>query len=235
MANPSVDVHVGACRGSADVASSGGHPSRTAGWVVGGIGVAGLLVGGVAGVLTLDRKSTVDANCSEDKRCNPAGYDAAQSGQNARRRDDRRARRRRDQRRRRSLLVDWRRTGIGDGDGLAKRPGNRDGASLVALPLPASLSNEYAFRFAVQLRHSNEGSSMRRSLPVRPSAPLLPSESAGAFYAGIASTPAILVSTRPSRTAPRPLPYSTRRPTRVPRRTNFTVIARQPSRTFATR
>ena len=54
--------------------------SRTAGWVVGGIGVAGLGVGAVAGILTLGKKGTVDDNCNAAKRCNPEGYDAAQSG-----------------------------------------------------------------------------------------------------------------------------------------------------------
>jgi hypothetical protein len=53
---------------------------RTAGWIAVGVGAAGLGVGVVAGVLTLERKSTVDDNCMPDKRCNPVGYDAAQSG-----------------------------------------------------------------------------------------------------------------------------------------------------------
>jgi hypothetical protein len=52
---------------------------RTAGLVVGGVGVAGLLVGGVTGALTLGKKSTADANCP-DKRCNREGFDAVDSG-----------------------------------------------------------------------------------------------------------------------------------------------------------
>ena len=48
---------------------------------MGGVGVAGLAVGSVAGILTLGHKSTVNDNCNADtKQCNAAGYDAAQSG-----------------------------------------------------------------------------------------------------------------------------------------------------------
>jgi len=53
--------------------------NHTAAYLVGGLGVAGLVTGIVAGVLVLDRKSTVDKNCA-DHLCNQAGYDAAQSG-----------------------------------------------------------------------------------------------------------------------------------------------------------
>lgn len=55
------------------------RPDRTAAYLVGGLGAAGLLTGVVAGVLVLDRKKTVDQNCTEHV-CNQAGYDAAQSG-----------------------------------------------------------------------------------------------------------------------------------------------------------
>lgn len=54
--------------------------SRTAGYIVGGAGLVGLGVGAVAGLIVLDRKSTVDDNCSSDKQCNQAGFDAAESG-----------------------------------------------------------------------------------------------------------------------------------------------------------
>jgi hypothetical protein len=79
-ASPSIEVRAGALVAGPDMPSQPAGSHRTAGWVVGGIGVVGLGVGVVAGVLTLDRKSTVDANCNADKRCNQAGYDAAQSG-----------------------------------------------------------------------------------------------------------------------------------------------------------
>jgi hypothetical protein len=45
-------------------ANSGGPPSSAGPWVVGGIGLAGLVVGTVTGVLLLGDKSTANANCS---------------------------------------------------------------------------------------------------------------------------------------------------------------------------
>jgi hypothetical protein len=78
-ANASVDVRAGAPIGK-DVAPPAKGSNRTAAWVVGGVGVAGFGVGAVAGILTLGKKGTVDDNCNADKRCNPTGYDAAQSG-----------------------------------------------------------------------------------------------------------------------------------------------------------
>jgi hypothetical protein len=53
---------------------------RTVGYVLGGVGLVGLAVGTVAGVMVLERKSTVDDNCNEAKRCNQEGFDAAESG-----------------------------------------------------------------------------------------------------------------------------------------------------------
>jgi hypothetical protein len=43
------------------------------------VGVAGLITGVVAGILVLDRKSTVNDNC-KDHSCNQPGHDAAESG-----------------------------------------------------------------------------------------------------------------------------------------------------------
>ncbi len=54
--------------------------TRTLGWVVGGVGVAGLAVGAVTGAFTLQKKGIVDKNCDADKRCNQEGIDAADSG-----------------------------------------------------------------------------------------------------------------------------------------------------------
>ena len=54
--------------------------SPTLGYVVGGIGVAGLVVGGVTGVMVLGKKSTVDDNCDANKICNREGADAADAG-----------------------------------------------------------------------------------------------------------------------------------------------------------
>ncbi len=44
-------------------ASSGGHARRTAGWVVLGVGVAGLAFGGVTGALAAKKHSTLSSDC----------------------------------------------------------------------------------------------------------------------------------------------------------------------------
>jgi hypothetical protein len=55
--------------------------TKTLGYVFGGVGVAGLVVGGVAGLLTLNAKSTNDKHCDEVTRtCDSTGRDAANSG-----------------------------------------------------------------------------------------------------------------------------------------------------------
>ncbi|MBX3128245.1 MAG: hypothetical protein KF718_16090 [Polyangiaceae bacterium] len=61
-------------------APKGGSGSPTVGYVLGGLGVVGLGVGAVTGAMVLSKKSTVDANCDADKRCNRVGADAADSG-----------------------------------------------------------------------------------------------------------------------------------------------------------
>ena len=53
--------------------------SHTAAYVIGGVGLAGLVTGVVAGLLVLDRKHTVDDNC-HDHVCNQTGLDATSSG-----------------------------------------------------------------------------------------------------------------------------------------------------------
>jgi hypothetical protein len=80
-----VEVEPGAKRAKGVVTevSSDQVPSsnqRTVGYVLGGIGLVGLAVGTVAGVMVLERKSTVDDNCDAAKRCNTEGFDAAESG-----------------------------------------------------------------------------------------------------------------------------------------------------------
>jgi hypothetical protein len=52
---------------------------RTIGYVVGGAGVAGLALGTVAGILALDRASTVKDHCP-DLACDSQGLDAASQG-----------------------------------------------------------------------------------------------------------------------------------------------------------
>jgi hypothetical protein len=79
-ASPLIEIRAGAPLGTTEIPPPKTTSNRTAGWVVGGIGVAGLGVGAVAGILTLGKKGTVDDNCNAEKRCNQAGYDAAQSG-----------------------------------------------------------------------------------------------------------------------------------------------------------
>ena len=50
-------------------------------WVIGGAGVAGLLVGGIFGGLTLAARSTVKSDCSSaTNTCSPAGHSAADNG-----------------------------------------------------------------------------------------------------------------------------------------------------------
>ena len=53
---------------------------RPAGYTVGAIGIAGLIVGGVAGAMTLDKAAILNANTNPDGTCNPTGCAAADSG-----------------------------------------------------------------------------------------------------------------------------------------------------------
>jgi hypothetical protein len=58
----------------------GEHPhSNTPAYIIGGVGVAGVVVGSVAGFMVLGKKSTVSAQCT-DHVCDAAGVDAANSG-----------------------------------------------------------------------------------------------------------------------------------------------------------
>ena len=59
---------------------STGSGRRTAAYVAGGIGIAGIAVGSVTGILVLGKKQTVSDNCL-DHDCNATGYAAATSGQ----------------------------------------------------------------------------------------------------------------------------------------------------------
>jgi hypothetical protein len=62
-----------------DRKSDDGSGQRTAGFVIGGIGIAGLAVSLVAGAQALGEKNTVDDECDQN-RCTQAGLDAADSG-----------------------------------------------------------------------------------------------------------------------------------------------------------
>jgi hypothetical protein len=58
-----------------------GHDTRVLGFIVGGVGVAGLGVGLTTGLMALGKKSTADSQCSDElKHCTAAGRDAASSG-----------------------------------------------------------------------------------------------------------------------------------------------------------
>jgi hypothetical protein len=58
------------------------EPKRSvAPWVVGGVGVAGFIVGGIFGGLTLAAKSTVNGGCSDTtKTCSQSAHSAAENG-----------------------------------------------------------------------------------------------------------------------------------------------------------
>ena len=50
-------------------------------YVAGGVGVGGIAFGAVTGIVTLNKKSTADANCNSDREtCNSAGVDANETG-----------------------------------------------------------------------------------------------------------------------------------------------------------
>ncbi len=53
---------------------------RTWAYVAGGVGAAGLLIGGITGAVVLGEKSTIEDNC-DDTRCNTAGKEAADDAQ----------------------------------------------------------------------------------------------------------------------------------------------------------
>jgi hypothetical protein len=54
--------------------------SPTVGYVVAGVGVAGLIVGAVAGVLVMKKKAIVDEHCDASKQCDDEGLEATSSG-----------------------------------------------------------------------------------------------------------------------------------------------------------
>lgn len=60
--------------------ASHGSAQRTAGYVALGVGGVGLIVGTVGGILVLNKKSEMHANCDDDLACNPQGMDAASAG-----------------------------------------------------------------------------------------------------------------------------------------------------------
>ncbi len=70
---PTVDV-------TADASPIKPSRSATLGYVVAGVGVAGFIVGAVAGVLVLQKKGVVDEHCDPNKQCDDEGHEATKSG-----------------------------------------------------------------------------------------------------------------------------------------------------------
>ena len=74
-----VDVQPGAVDPSAGAAPVKA-PTKTIGWIVGGIGLAGVGTAAVSGMMLVGVKRTVSDNCNESKVCNQDGIDAASNG-----------------------------------------------------------------------------------------------------------------------------------------------------------
>ena len=66
--------------GAADARPLEPARSPTLGYVVGGVGVAGLIVGAVAGILVMQKKSVVDEHCDASKQCDDEGLEATSRG-----------------------------------------------------------------------------------------------------------------------------------------------------------
>jgi hypothetical protein len=63
-----------------DAGASKPARSATLGYVVGSVGVAGFIVGAVAGVLMMQKKGVVDEHCDASKQCDDVGLEATSSG-----------------------------------------------------------------------------------------------------------------------------------------------------------
>jgi hypothetical protein len=73
----SITVELAAGKSSAPVTKSqpsGGSGKRTLGFVIGGIGIAGLATAGITGAMLLSRDQQIKDNCP-NKQCNPEGRD----------------------------------------------------------------------------------------------------------------------------------------------------------------
>jgi hypothetical protein len=78
-----IEVHVGAVERVVEppVQVAPKSTSRTLGWVLGGVGLAGVGTGVVTGLMIASKQRTVDSDCSADKTCaSQRGLDAASSG-----------------------------------------------------------------------------------------------------------------------------------------------------------
>ncbi|HLV19259.1 MAG TPA: hypothetical protein VKZ49_00195 [Polyangiaceae bacterium] len=62
------------------LAIESGSSTRLFGYVVGGVGVAGVLTSFITGGLALSKKSTMEDNCNAQHQCNAEGLEAADAG-----------------------------------------------------------------------------------------------------------------------------------------------------------
>ncbi|HEX8793221.1 MAG TPA: hypothetical protein VF765_19895 [Polyangiaceae bacterium] len=53
------------------------NPVRTWAWIAGGIGLAGIAVGSIAGAVVMSDASTIHSQCQSDLSCSPSGLNAA--------------------------------------------------------------------------------------------------------------------------------------------------------------
>jgi len=67
----------------AEQAPSSGDPKRTVGWIVGGVGVAGLALGAVTGIMAVGDASTFKSDCPNGACQRASGVDAASAGKTA--------------------------------------------------------------------------------------------------------------------------------------------------------
>jgi len=66
---------------AAPVRWAGDDSRRRWAYVAGGVGAAGVVFGAVTGIVTLNKKSTADANCNDQRHlCNQAGIEANEAG-----------------------------------------------------------------------------------------------------------------------------------------------------------
>jgi hypothetical protein len=65
----------------ADSESRSSGVRSTVGWVAGGIGAAGVIVGAAAGITVLHQKNIADKECDEQKVCSPRGLEAVDRGE----------------------------------------------------------------------------------------------------------------------------------------------------------
>lgn len=78
---PSSDANGPAGAPAGGVAASSSSTVRTLGFVVGGVGVAGLALGAISGILAMGKASTVRSHCNTTTYvCDPEGLDAARAG-----------------------------------------------------------------------------------------------------------------------------------------------------------